>query len=164
MIRFERILCPTDFSEASTQSFTYAVDLARQFDAEVVFVHVLAAVPVDVTAYAFETGPSECAAARRAHAEEWLDALIHNLDGAVRARRLVVQGNPAETILDAADGCHADLIVIATHGATGWRHLFFGSVAEKVVRLARTPVLTVSARCAETVARLEKATPAAAVH
>jgi nucleotide-binding universal stress UspA family protein len=57
-----------------------------------------------------------------------------------------VQGNPAEAILEAAELHRVDLITIATHGATGWRHLLFGSVAERVVRLARVPVLTVSAR------------------
>ena len=57
----------------------------------------------------------------------------------------MVQGHAAEEILASVEREGIDLITIATHGLTGWRHLIFGFVAEKIVRLARVPVLTV--RC-----------------
>ena len=58
----------------------------------------------------------------------------------------VTHGYAAEEIIRAAEAEKADMIVIATHGGTGWQHLIFGSVAEKVVRLASCPVLTIRKR------------------
>ncbi len=63
----------------------------------------------------------------------------------MRTRDLVTTGEPAPEILRIAAEEHVDLIVIASHGLTGWRRLVFGSVAEKVVRQAPCPVLTIAA-------------------
>ncbi|HUV14514.1 MAG TPA: universal stress protein, partial [Acidobacteriota bacterium] len=63
----------------------------------------------------------------------------------VKSRTMVSYGDPAKEIVRIAEEESVDLIVIATHGLTGWQHLVFGSVAEKVVRTAKCPVLTV--RC-----------------
>jgi len=60
-------------------------------------------------------------------------------------RQIVVLGGAADEIIRISGEEKVDLIVIATHGQTGWRHMVFGSVAEKVVRLAPCPVLTVRA-------------------
>jgi nucleotide-binding universal stress UspA family protein len=60
-----------------------------------------------------------------------------------RPRGIVTQGDTPTEIARLAEEEHADLIVIATHGMTGWRHLVFGSVTEKVLRLASCPVLTI---------------------
>jgi len=75
-----------------------------------------------------------------------LDEMVAQLTSeGINARGMVVQGTPAEEIAAAAEQEEADVIVIATHGWTGWRRFVFGSVAEKVVRLARCPVLTIPA-------------------
>jgi nucleotide-binding universal stress UspA family protein len=63
----------------------------------------------------------------------------------LNVRKIVLEGNAAEQIVDLARSEKADIIVTATHGLTGWRKFIFGSVAEKVVRLAGCPVLTVPA-------------------
>jgi nucleotide-binding universal stress UspA family protein len=63
----------------------------------------------------------------------------------IKARDQVIIGNPSQQIVETAKKESADIIVIATHGMTGWRRFIFGSVAEKVVRLAECPVLTVPA-------------------
>jgi nucleotide-binding universal stress UspA family protein len=63
----------------------------------------------------------------------------------LRARQIIVLGGAADEIIRITEEEKVDLIVIATHGQTGWRHMIFGSVAEKVVRLAPCPVLTIRA-------------------
>jgi nucleotide-binding universal stress UspA family protein len=63
----------------------------------------------------------------------------------LRARQIIVLRGAADEIIRITEEEKVDLIVIATHGQTGWRHMIFGSVAEKVVRLAPCPVLTIRA-------------------
>jgi len=63
----------------------------------------------------------------------------------LHVRQIVVLGEAADEIVRMSEEQRVDLIVIATHGQTGWRHMVFGSVAEKVVRLAPCPVLTIRA-------------------
>lgn len=75
-----------------------------------------------------------------------LDAVVEQrIPKELRVRPIVLQGNAADEIVRIADEEKVGLIVMATHGQTGWRRLVFGSVAEKVVRLAACPVLTVHA-------------------
>ena len=76
------------------------------------------------------------------------EVVSHQVSPEVRTRDLVTTGEAASEILRIARQEHADLIVIATHGLTGWRRLVFGSVAEKVVRQATCPVLTIVAPAA----------------
>jgi len=71
------------------------------------------------------------------------DLISQRVPAAVSARGFVVMGNAPNEIVCAADDNQIDLIVIGTHGLTGWRHLAFGSVTESVVRMAHRPVLTV---------------------
>ena len=79
-----------------------------------------------------------------ATAKKRLKGLIgQDVSTELQAETLVVAGDPARKVLELADEKKADLIVIATHGRTGWAHLVAGSVAEKVVRHASCPVMTV---------------------
>ena len=81
-----------------------------------------------------------------ADAERQLNELANRLSAKnIRVRRLITHGPVADEIVAVAKNEGVDLVVIATHGATGWSRLVFGSVAEKVVRLAECPVLTVRA-------------------
>ena len=159
MIPFRRILFPTDFSEASLQALRYAVELARLCDAELFFVHVVQLPPMPAD-YNFGTEVMDYAASLREGAEQRLDSLIDGAGYGRRAKKILIQGEPADAILAAAAEYGVDLIVLATHGTTGWRHLLFGSVAEKVVRLSTIPVLTVNERLARTRAEVEAGAPA----
>src|SRR5262249_21412047 len=131
MIGFKRILCTTDLSEESFKAFPYAFDLARVFDAEIYFVNVVNINAAPTAELGFETTFMEFASAVRKDAIRQLDGILASRAPTdVKFRRIVVQGSAAEQILQAADEHKIDLIVIATHGLTGWRHMVFGSVAE----------------------------------
>ena len=148
MLPIQRILCPTDFSEPSFAALEVAAELARVFGAEIVVVHVLTPIPVaeipalhagfNVDRYQEVLGES----LRRA-----LDELIATrLGGTATVRGVLVVGHPAAEIVRVGHEEGADLIVLSTHGRSGVGHLLFGSVAERVVRSARCPVLTIRAR------------------
>jgi len=144
MIEFKRILCPTDFSEASAEAFPYAIELGRPHGAEIFFIHVVHVLPPPPADYGFPSEIVEFAAALRKDAEKRIDRFLsERVPSGVRYHTLMSQGHAADEILDAAEKHRIDLITIATHGHTGLRHLVFGSVAEKVVRMATIPVLTV---------------------
>jgi nucleotide-binding universal stress UspA family protein len=143
MIEYKRILCPTDFSDASLEAFPYAIELAQLFDADLFFIYVvpiLAAPATRPDLVSSEALLREDAAYRM---ESFLRGRIPNN---IRSSNIIAQGHAAEEILRAADNYSIDLITIATHGFTGWNHLICGSVAEKVVRMANVPVMTVSGK------------------
>jgi nucleotide-binding universal stress UspA family protein len=147
MIGFKRILCPTDLSEESFKAFPTAFDLARVFDAEIYFINVVNINAAPTAELGFETTFVEFASAVHKDAARQLHEIVaaHAPEN-VNFREIVVEGSAAEQILHAVDDNEIDLIVIATHGRTGWRHMVFGSIAEKVVRQSKVPVLTVSAK------------------
>ncbi|MGH9883222.1 MAG: universal stress protein [Pyrinomonadaceae bacterium] len=149
MIGFKRILCPTDMSEESFKAFPYAFDLARVFDAEIYFINVVNINAAPTAELGFETTFIEFSSAVRKDARRRLEGILTSrVPTDVKFRQIVVQGSAPEQILRAVDDHEIDLVVIATHGLTGWRHMVFGSVAEKVVRQSKVPVLTVSAKLA----------------
>jgi len=150
MLPFRRIVVPTDFSETSLSGFSAAVEIARHFRAELVLFHVL---PVeaalwDVPPYAdfglTALPPAEFGERARSEAMRRLERIASEPrpDGP-KIRCLVGRGEPAREIAKLAGGEPADLVVMATHGWTGWRHLVFGSVAEKTLRECRCPVLSI---------------------
>jgi nucleotide-binding universal stress UspA family protein len=148
LLPFKKILCPTDFSEPSYDALKAAGEMALHFGAELVVIHVIPPVPVqypypdppvassfDVALYQQELAIS---------AENALKGVVaQRVSPKVRTLATVVTGDPAGEIVGKAQDENADLVIIATHGLTGWRHLVFGSVAEKVVRTAACPVLTI---------------------
>jgi universal stress protein A len=149
MLPLKRILVPTDFSEPAKQAFQTAVELAQHFSAQLLLAHVVPPIPVpyqpfispapafDITSYL-----QELVKASREHLQSYAD---EHVPQGLPATISVTAGDPAYEILRLAKELEADLIVIATHGHGGWRHLLFGSVAEKVVRQAEVPVLVVHA-------------------
>ena len=145
MLPFRIILCPLDFSEPSGKALDAAIEAAVQFGAELVLVHVVPAavpgIPAD-PAFAF-TGPEGYEKELRVNAEEQLTLAAKRVPSEIKSRRVVGNGDAADEIARIATAENAELIVIATHGLTGWRHLVFGSVAEKVIRLADRPVLVI---------------------
>lgn len=146
MIPPKKILCPTDFSEPSYEGLAAAKEFALHFSAELTLLHVILP-PLPVTAeggapvfdYAGYLNEMSVSAAKE------LAALVAKMPGGIRVASKVIEGNPADQIVEFAKKDQTDMIVMATHGLTGWRRFIFGSVAEKVVRLSRCPVLTIPA-------------------
>ena len=144
MLPFQKILCPTDFSGPSEAALAAAVELATHFRAALHLVHVVPALPAtpDDPNYTFQVPEYE--AVLHSEAQERLGALASRLGaGGLPVSCAVGNGDAGREIVRVAGESEADLIVIATHGETGWRHAIFGSVAERVVQLAACPVLTI---------------------
>jgi nucleotide-binding universal stress UspA family protein len=144
MLPFQRILCPTDFSGPSETAIGAAVELATHFHAALHLVHVVAVLPATTDDPNFTFQVPEYEAVLHAEARERLEALAARLGaGGVSVSCAVGNGDAGREIVRIAGESGADVIVIATHGETGWRHAIFGSVAERVVQLASCPVLTI---------------------
>lgn len=144
MLPIKLILCPTDFSAPACTCLKVASELADHFGAELLLVNVVPAlpsVPPDPN-YVFKIPEYEqyLHADAEKHLREEREKLVSKK---VKVRTKVGHGSAAEEIVLIAKTEGADLIVISTHGSTGLERFVFGSVAEKVVRLAECPVLTV---------------------
>lgn len=149
-----RILVPTDFSEPADEALDYALGLGKSLGATVSLVHVFDD-PFERTLYSEQYVPMPA---------EIRDEILANVqqqlaERAARSGRsdvtsAILSGPPAQAIVDSAREQKADLIVMGTHGRHGVAHLLMGSVAERVVRTATCPVLTVRGAAA---ARASKA-------
>lgn len=145
-MRLNRILCPIDFSEPSRAALEHAADLASISGGEVVVLHVVEPIVYPVE-YGMAPVPSiDLESTATSNARERIKELCADIfsDPAKYSGRVVL-GRADQSICDEAEGDQIDLIVLATHGLTGLKHLLLGSVAERVVRLAPCPVLTVKA-------------------
>jgi nucleotide-binding universal stress UspA family protein len=146
MLPLKKIVCPTDFSAAAQKAVTEALELTLHFQAELVLVNVVPVLPPAPSDPNFVFEVPEYERALHADADRRLHELAAELGGKGAAVRTAIgHGDAGAEVVRIAKEESADLIVIATHGTTGWRHAMFGSVAEKVVRLARRPVLTIPA-------------------
>ena len=140
------IIHPTDFSDAAGGAEHQAVRLARALSAELILLHVLAELPLAGMQLPGTPDNESIRARHRQEAEKALrarDSVIRELG--VSVRWIVREGAPAEAIVRAAVEERADLIVIGTHGRSGLDRLLIGSVADRVVRRAPCPVMTVRA-------------------
>ncbi len=147
MLHIKTILCPTDFSNPAREALNVARDLAQQFGAELRLLHVVPVLPPLPPDPNFVFEIPEYERFLRTDAEKKLQTLKAELSAqSIRVTTSVLHGDAAEQVIREAETQKSDMIVIATHGATGWQHLIFGSVAEKVVRLASCPVLTIRKR------------------
>ena len=143
-MNLKRILVPVDFSPLSTKALHYAARLARQFGAEVTLFHVVE--PEIPPAFdGFMIAPPSIPNGAAASSAGQLKALVNSVRtaGVTRVESSVRPGLAAFEIVEAAKELDVDLIVIATHGYTGWKHFAIGSTAERVVRAAPCPVLVV---------------------
>lgn len=138
MLPIRTILYPTDFSESARSAFALASALARDYKAELVIAHVVPPGHVFAPNGIAIPFPSEEPYEARAQL-----AKMHPIDPGVQADHRLLEGDPAEQILKLAASIKADVIVMATHGASGLTRLLVGSVAESVMRKAECPVLTV---------------------
>ncbi|MGD0962977.1 MAG: universal stress protein [Candidatus Acidiferrales bacterium] len=141
------IMSPIDFSEHCDDAVKAAVDLASCFRSELCLVHVVPAIPKLPSASAF-FHEGEYEQELHKDAQKRLDEMVRTIGArGLKVRSLVGTSNDVSMeLLRIAEQEGVDLIVIATHGMTGWHKLAFGSVAEKVVKLAACPVLVVRAQ------------------
>ncbi|MFQ5508670.1 MAG: universal stress protein [Leptospirillia bacterium] len=140
-MKFERILFPTDFSEHAAHAQRYALSLARQFEAELHIIHV-----VQLFSYVVDFGMDNSEQYEKVQAtlQKMMDELTDSLaDEPIPINGELVQGDPVGEIIRIAREENSNLIVMGTHGRTALEHMLIGSVAEKVVRKAPVPVLTV---------------------
>ena len=144
MLPFKKILAPTDFSGASYVALERAVELAQNFQAELWLLYVVPLVPTPPAGLDFAFEVPEYEQALQNDAEERLKRVQEErVDSRVVSRSLVGHGDAAKEIVRLAREEEVHLIVIATHGLIGWRHLVYGSVTEEVVRISYCPVLTI---------------------
>jgi universal stress protein A len=139
--RIGTILVPIDFSDCSKKALQYAVPFAHQFNAAITLVHVVQVNRFSGVDFGAVDLPLLEAGAVKS-AEEQLMALAKK-EVPVPVAASVRSGQPVQEIVAAARAIQADLIIISTHGRTGLKHVFLGSVAENVVRYAPCPVLVV---------------------
>ena len=148
MALFKRILHPSDFSSASAPAFKQAVELARANHARLLIVHVLPPVAMVPDAYLATRIHEGLLRGHRAQGQRQLDRLVTKARQAgVRASSLLLDfGVAHERIVRIAKSQRSHLIVMGTHGRTGFAKIALGSVAERVVAKAPCPVVTVRAR------------------
>jgi nucleotide-binding universal stress UspA family protein len=144
MVAFKEVLVPTDFSEYSVRAVDYGVEIAGKFASHITLVHVveplLQAADLTWTTVDFEELNRE----QRAAAREQLDKLAGDrIPKGIACDAVILFGKAFVEIVRCARERNADLIVMATHGRGAISHLLLGSTAEKVVRKATCPVLTV---------------------
>jgi nucleotide-binding universal stress UspA family protein len=132
----------TDFSETADLALDYAIALARSFNAEIVVVHAY-----EMPAYSFPDGAvmaGDLLQRLEAASEEALVATLRaRQQSGVKLRTVLRMGAPWKEIASVAEAENADMIVVGTHGRRGVARVLLGSVAERVVRTAPCPVLTV---------------------
>jgi universal stress protein A len=138
VIQMRRVLAPTDFSESSKQAVTCAYELAQTVGAKLVLLHVVE----DLPSYIGFIPPGEAAMLLKDLERQACLDLAAVLPAAEAARVegacQVVVGSPSDEIVKVAATEQVDLIVMATHGRTGFSHLFMGSMAERAPRRARS--------------------------
>jgi nucleotide-binding universal stress UspA family protein len=148
---YQRIVVPVDHSAAAQAAFREAVQLAQLTGARLKLLHVedvsrAALAPVGLPGIEY-VNYTESHDASLAYSEKLLEYLQREAEaaGLVCEHALIEKwgGSPARTLLDAATAWHADLIVMGTHGYSGFMHLIFGSVAESLLHHAKVPVLLV---------------------
>ena len=154
MVDISRILCAVDFSDVSRHALEHAITIARWYESQLTALHVVVhdyAIPPRLLFADYEvTDVYERVVLARTHLEGFLMPVDR---GDLRIDAMVEHGDPARTILQHASAGECDLVVLGTHGHSGFERLMLGSVAEKVLRKATCPVLTVPPK-AQTVASL----------
>lgn len=140
----KKVLIPTDFSELSKTAIQEALPVIKKLDATIIFLHVLERLdhPDDMTAL-FDEGYAYLM--DRSHAL-LNDLVIEAKQAGVEATAELKNGVPHEEIVAVAQQENVDLIVMGTHGRTGFNHLMMGSQAERVLRKAPCSVMTTKAK------------------
>ena len=149
MVPLTRILCPIDFSDASRHAIDHALAVARWYEASIVGLHVFnpAYAPVGGIGLPQDGGTVFARPGASPRLQLQLDdAFAAAVAAGVQVETVVEEGSPSAQILSGIRRYRADLVVMGTHGVSGFERLLLGSVTEKVVRKASCPVLTVPPR------------------
>ena len=143
------ILAPIDFSDASRSALDVAAEMASRFGAELLLVYVVPAIPdLPKNVSMFKEGQYD-KSLENTDAQRLTELGASVTQKNVKVRTELGSGNDVGMeLIRIADSEHADLIVIATHGMTGWREFAFGTVAEKVLKHGDCPVLLLRAKAA----------------
>jgi len=141
---FDKILTAIDFSENSELAFDYAVTMATQFNSELTIMHVINE-PIDLRGFyvphiSFEQLEREIEEGAAKMMETFCSTKLGSF---TNYKSVLVSGIPYEEITRKAEEIGASLIILGTHGRTGLDHILFGSTAERVVRSAACPVMTI---------------------
>jgi len=144
MINLKRILVATDFSRHSEVALRYATAFAKAFEAEVILCHVLERPDFISSLPPVSEGyfPPNLAELQEKHARVKCEEVLAAA-GLSHARVLLLHGSPSAETVKAAQEEDVDLIIVGTHGRGAIAHMLLGSVAERIVRTAQCPVLTV---------------------
>jgi nucleotide-binding universal stress UspA family protein len=146
-MQFRHILAPTDFSEYSKKAVAFALELAKTFGAKLSILHVIELPPYPIEGYVPPSVSATFLEDLERQATQDLARVVPEAEGAkIEVVRLVIVGTPYSKIIETAEAEQVDLIVMATAGRTGFSHLVLGSIAERVVRTAACPVLTIRPR------------------
>ncbi|HEY6562505.1 MAG TPA: universal stress protein [Polyangiaceae bacterium] len=145
MTNLKKILVPTDFSEHSSRALRFAADLARKYDAALTLLHVNDLV---VTLAPYPPLPPKILDTAMTEARALLERAKGEASslGVPQVETNLIDGRPFHEIVRFAEQGDYDLIVMGTHGRSGFNRVLLGSVAERVVRGAGRPVLTVPLR------------------
>ena len=143
-MQIKTILYPTDFSHGARAAMNHAVSLARDYDAKLILLHVIQDMTIAEWYIPSSLSVVDLAEDMRKSAWQEMDKWGVEIASTIKnVEKIVVNGVPFVDIVRTAREKNADLIIIGTHGRTGIDHMLFGSTAEKVVRKAPCPVLTV---------------------
>jgi len=141
--QIKNILVPVDFSDYSKNALQYAADFAKQFGAKLFLVYVIEPIVYPADFSMGQVALPDIDVNFNTKAKSELENLEKTkISSEVKSEVIIRTGKPFVEIIECAAEINADLIIIATHGHTGVEHLLFGSTAEKVVRKAPCPVLT----------------------
>ena len=143
MIKYRHLLCPIDFSDISNHAFQTAIDLAEQFKADLHVIHVFQ-LPASTFPDGIYSAPDDMEDKIESQLLNRLDEFVkNNATPKINITTSLYEGIPHVEIINSANEINADLIVMGTHGRTGLSHVLLGSVAERVIRTSKIPVLSV---------------------
>ncbi len=143
MIKLQRILVPTDFSDSARHAFAYGLSFASEYGAELLLLHVVEQVPMGYASELFPAPMAEVFQQVSGYARTELARLKAEVaDKGVAVRERLAQGKPSAEIVRVAREETVDMIVLGTHGRGMLDKALFGSTTERVVRKAPCPVLT----------------------
>lgn len=146
MFNLKNIIVPTDFSKLSYSAFEYARDLAEMMGATIHLIHVLEKNPPFVSKRDTDISEEELMKSIKEKTQRQLNEIADEIkeESPIKIVEILRQGVDYEEIIRYSKEVHGDMIVIATHGRTGIFHTLLGSVAEKVIRYSKCPVLVIS--------------------